>query len=153
MLVGMFDRLTQASSIVMGEQHLSEHSFNYRSMENRSSLCSLDGRIQPFASADRCVVGFLQQISGSELELSLLHFSAFLCPSPFLGYTAIPCRLKTIGFKNKPLWPFPVKQILCSCGWSYSEKVYGRLFSWLPGSGKYYKHNLSCLMFSWSSSL
>lgn len=33
MLVGTFDRLTQASSIVMGEQHLSEHSFNYRSMK------------------------------------------------------------------------------------------------------------------------
>lgn len=54
MLVGTFDRLTQASSIVMGEQHLSEHSFNYRSMENRSSWCSLDGRIQPFTTASKC---------------------------------------------------------------------------------------------------
>lgn len=90
MLIGTFDRLSQASSIVTGEQHLSEHSFNYRGFENRSSWCSLDGRMQPFTSASKCAVWFLQQISGSELEPLLLCFSAFSCLSPFPRYIAVP---------------------------------------------------------------
>lgn len=44
-VVGMFDGLTQAPGIVMGEKHLLEHSFNYRSMANRFSQGSLGGRI------------------------------------------------------------------------------------------------------------
>lgn len=55
MLVDVFDRLTQAPSTVMGEKHLSERSFRYRSVENRFSRGSLDGRILS-TTASKCAV-------------------------------------------------------------------------------------------------
>lgn len=43
MLAEMFDRLAQALNIVMGEKHLLERYFYYRSMGKRFSWGSLDG--------------------------------------------------------------------------------------------------------------
>lgn len=50
MLAEMFDRLAQALNIVMGEKHLLEHYFYYRSMGKIFSQSSLDGCVIQYDS-------------------------------------------------------------------------------------------------------
>lgn len=53
MLLEMLDGLTQPPDTVMVEKHLLEHSFYYRSMENRLSRGSLGARRQSSTTASK----------------------------------------------------------------------------------------------------
>lgn len=82
MLVGTFDRLTQDFSIVMGEQHLSEHSFNYRNMKiDPHGAAWMAGSSPSLLQAD--VQG--DSCSRFQLQIGTLTalFFSFFVPFPF----------------------------------------------------------------------